>query len=643
MADVLNDPTYRDAAVWRLRDEYARIFSPTGFSNEAASHYHGVNYLGWTEAMYALQQRGLTAEATAISQILTNAANISAHFISPTGDALMIGNSRGDDAFLRPGGNPSRPVSITDTDAGVAFGRWSWTDQSTTAWSAMNRRIKGAHGHNDRLSVTWQTGGTPILIDPGQPDYDTARPLTAWSKSAEAHNTSIASETKKDRAKETSLAVQREGAIDEISMSSTHSGFQQTREVQIDNQHRSMWVSDVAQSSQEQHWHFAPGWAVDRIEANVAYLTDAQGRTLSMTVTPGSTITPLVGSSEPIGGWIATGFQKVDPALELVVSGGEQLDALFVMGNGTPPEDVKILRTTEPLSRKIQLAWSAPTEVEPVTPVEPVTAKKGKKGKKKARREARKLARERAEAAPPKIKGYRIQMKPGSDPWKTIVSDTGSDETTFKVPGLDNGTAYRFRVAALAKATQTVYSSSRKFVPFTSPGPVTLTLAVGKGPVATQMPAAKGKKAAKKQKPPKVKLGWLEPTRDGGAPVTGYEVLLPPEEPKKSKKAKKANPQEPVVPTWEPVTGLSTVVPMLKKKMTVLLRAVNKRGGGKEVKVLLKRKKDGTILANGKVLVPVPPPTEPTPTPTPVVPPVDPADPAAPDPAAGAPPVDAAG
>lgn len=585
IADVLNDTAIRDIAVSRLRSEYPLVFSPSGFSSEAASHYHGVNYLGWTEAMYALQQRGLTAEVAGIQEMLGRAANVSAHFIGPTGVPLMLGNSRGDDGFLRPGGNGGRPLMISDPAAGVAFGRQSWSDQNTTAWSAMNRPRRGAHGHDDRLSVTWQTGGAPVLIDPGQPDYELANPFTAWAKSAEAHNTSVVTKTKKDRIRETSLAVERTGGLDKISMSSTHSGFPQEREVLIDHNRRSMWVSDTAQSSQAQHWHFAPEWTVSGITGNVATLTDTQGRTVTVTTTKGATIQAYSGSTSPAAGWYATGFETVIPATELIITGKKTLDTLFVMGNGTPPEDVRVLKTSAPASKKVTLQWSAPVEPEP---------KKGKKGKKKQRRAA---VVDPNPAA--KITGYRIQMKSGSEQWKTITEDTGSAEAAATIPGLTNGTPYRFRVAALAKGTQTAFSRpSGKMIPFTKPGPVTLELAVAKGSV----------------KKPKVKLGWAPPVRTGGAPTTGYEILVP------EQKIKKGRKQQPREPQWKAISGLSTKVLMLQKRMVVQLRAVNKGGSGKALRVLLVRKKNGKLLANGQDLAPVP--TIPTPTPTPTPSPV---------------------
>ena len=582
IADVLNDTGMRDAAVARMRSDYPQVFSQIGWSFESSSHYHGVNYLGWTEALFGLQARGFTADTAALESALARAADVSAHFIGPSGVPVMLGNSRGDDGFLRPRTVPSRPLTMVDPEAGVAFGRFSWTDANTTAWTAMNRPKRGAHGHNDRLSVTWETGGAPVLIDPGQPDYERTDPYTAWSRSADAHNTSVPVTTKRDRTKLASLAVQRGDKTDQIEMTSTHSGFLQQREVLIDHKRRSLWVSDAAESAQAQHWHLAPEWTLDRIEGNVAYLGDTQGRILTVTTTPGAAISSYSGSTTPMAGWYATGFEEVIPATELIITGARQLDTLFVMGNGTPPEDVKVLSSTEPRSKKVKLEWSAPTPLQTVEPK--LGANATKKQKRKARKKARKLALKQASAAV-KIKGYRIQVKVDGG-WTTVVNNTKSADTSAVLPGLANGTPYRFRVAALAKGTQTQFSrQSRKIIPFTTPGPVVLSAAASAG-------------SAKK---PKVKLDWLAPARDGGAPVTGYEIKLPGQ-------------------GWKPLKRPRAKVLIPEKKAALVLRAVNKGGGGKTIKVKLKRKKDGTILVDGEVLVPPVPPTPPptvTPTPTP--------------------------
>jgi hypothetical protein len=132
---------------------------------------------------------------------------------------------------------------------------------------------------------------------------------------------------------------------------------------------------------------------------------------------------------------------------------------------------------------------------------------------------------------------------------------------------------------------------------------------------------------------PKASLTWAPPARDGGAPVTGYEIKLA-----GSKTPAGSKPR--TTAEWTPLLTPGATLRLERRKSVVLIRAVNKGGSGKELRVELRRRKDGVLLVNGKELIPVLPPT---PTPVPTTPaPEPPAVPETPDPDSGAP-VTAAG
>lgn len=106
------------------------------------------------------------------------------------------------------------------------------------------------------------------------------------------------------------------------------------------------------------------------------------------------------------------------------------------------------------------------------------------------------------------ITGYRIEKAagPGFDSWSDVIADTGDDNVTFNVTGLDNGTAYKFRITAQnGDGWSAVSTTSDPFTPaIQAPGAPTDVIAQplnGAG-----------------------KLTWAAPASDGGEAITGYKI-----------------------------------------------------------------------------------------------------------------------
>jgi len=103
------------------------------------------------------------------------------------------------------------------------------------------------------------------------------------------------------------------------------------------------------------------------------------------------------------------------------------------------------------------------------------------------------------------ITSYLIQYRSGrSLNWTTVGSGTGS-ATTATVTGLDNGTSYSFRVAAVNQRGAGDFSSMAVATPATVPDAASALVALPSNGT--------------------VVLSWTAPPFDGGRPVTDYQVL----------------------------------------------------------------------------------------------------------------------
>lgn len=102
---------------------------------------------------------------------------------------------------------------------------------------------------------------------------------------------------------------------------------------------------------------------------------------------------------------------------------------------------------------------------------------------------------------------YRIQQSADNgSTWTTVVSTTGSAVTSRIIAGLTNGTAYRFRVAAINSVDVGAYSAASNAV----------TPAAGVPGAPTSVTAVAGNAEAI--------VGWVAPSSTGASPITGYRI-----------------------------------------------------------------------------------------------------------------------
>ena len=557
VADAIADPNYAAAAVGRLSSEFPQVFSRAGFSYEGSSHYHGVNYLGWTEAMFALQNRGYAAEAGALAEILKRALDAAAHFISPTGEPMLFGNTRASDALIRPEVDKNRPLRVIDSEAGMAFGRSSWTKKSSTVWSAVNRPKRGSHGHYDALAVTWQTDGIPILVDAGQPRYDRS-PLNEWSRSTSAHNTVNVVGQNTTRYVRGSLKHRKDSRIDVVNMHYANRSFNCQREAMWDDRRKLFSAHDSCNRRAIQNWMFHPDWKVDRVKKNQARLSHPSGKKLYVTATKGANISACGGSESPICGWYATDFDVVVPAPQIVIAGGKAIDTQFSFGAPPIPAAAKMIGRPKEMNRKVSMGWK-PIQVKATKKA----AKKSKKNKKVA-----KLGNP---------VGYQTQIQRKNGNWTTVDISGSLRKLSTAANKLENGVPVRTRVRVWYKNGLSLPSKPTGWVtPHTTPGRVGIVDAKLQG---------KGKKR-------KVQVKCSTPENNGGAKVTSFEF-----------KVGKGD--------WQRTKRCGAKFVMPGKKAVISWRAFNRAGAGKIVTWKLTVDSEGQLYVNGDPFPPPEPPASP--------------------------------
>lgn len=102
------------------------------------------------------------------------------------------------------------------------------------------------------------------------------------------------------------------------------------------------------------------------------------------------------------------------------------------------------------------------------------------------------------------ITGYHIYKSIDGSNWTTVIADTGSTETTYTVTGLDAGTEYIFRVAAINGTGTSTPSLNAAATPYTTPGAVAITSVT--------------------EDDSSLSVTFAEPADDGSSAIIGYEI-----------------------------------------------------------------------------------------------------------------------
>ena len=397
-------PEFKRAAVWkgvateRLNVEMARQILPDGAHAELAFGYHLLCLThfyfpvklasrellelppGYVEKLHAMIDFLLfTLKPDGRLPLIndTNEMDVSAFLADllqtyPRAD-LRFAASRGAQ------GEPPDTTSIAFPYAGYYVMRSAWAPESRyLIFDAGD--YGGFHGHEDKLSFELSAFGTPMITDAGAYAYTGDEAFRAYFVSTWAHNTVVMDgmgqnrygydhyrvSTRADRAeklrgnawKSTPDYDYASGVYDDGYSLMNNKG-RGSQELSTDLIHRrevvfikpDYWVlvdriTGNGPHEIEQLFHLTPD-AQATIDQNQVWARYANGSTLKMFAVSAAApaVSMVMGASDPIQGWVATGYNKKVPAPTVVFKDKMDLPAVLctvlVPSNSDPAADVQ--------------------------------------------------------------------------------------------------------------------------------------------------------------------------------------------------------------------------------------------------------------------------------------------------------------
>ena len=329
-------------AISRIRDSMKTLFSPTGFTYEQSSMYHLVHLSTWALLRQNLGP-ALTKKAYAtLDDILDKARTARDFLTSPTGTYLALGDGQ-NQSLIAPARRSK--YMYLDRDSGLASARWSWTDPDTTWYTVRFGPKRSLHGHYDHGSVTWQTLGTPVLVDPGSFTYDATNPLWAWQRSPRAHNTTTTTEGSLAYRTSPLTQMSRAGQVDSIRITNNTFTTRVNRVLTVDNLNHRLTVDDTSVGEFTQHFHFDSCWMLteplpsmpseaDPLAPAVTVTLQCGEKRLTVSTSDGATLSSLTGSMDPIGGWLFPQFEQKAAGLELIITATSKVTTVFTLARG---------------------------------------------------------------------------------------------------------------------------------------------------------------------------------------------------------------------------------------------------------------------------------------------------------------------
>lgn len=337
-SDLPEAAAWFETAVSRLSERCRDDVSPSGVHLEHSPFYH-IHFLSLFYRIRTFLVRHKVYEGQ-FDRVLTAMERYVAHTIREDGSLPLIGDTRrgdvrsvfkgqeiGEDLRYRltSGAEGRRPADVDAVfaDAGVAVFRDRWEGDRPVSLIFLAGFHSRVHKHADDLSVVLRVGETDFLIDSGSKNYDVFDPVTAYERSALAHNTitvdGASYRVDRDQAGRSGIDGFELGE-NEARVWGSHrlyEGVTVTRSVTY-RKPDEIVIHDIVVSEDEhtyaQQFNFGEQMAVEATEAGVRLVDGAGGVEVLLTqYEPLDTVRFYRGQTEPHLGWASQRFGEAHP------------------------------------------------------------------------------------------------------------------------------------------------------------------------------------------------------------------------------------------------------------------------------------------------------------------------------------------
>ncbi|WP_121192624.1 heparinase II/III domain-containing protein [Motilibacter peucedani] len=527
LSAALRWPAPRAVAVRRMSALVTRLVKADGSDGEASPAYALSNYGWFLDAAERMRRVGDPIPAS--FGVLGNVPGFIAAATRPDGKLESLGDTspaavsptlwRGTVAeFAATGGlTGPRPESVFAAYAGgYVFGRSGWgqsrplTDETFFSLRA-GARSGIPHAHDDATSLTLYSHGSPLVLDPGQWQYQYG-PMRSYVIGHSAHNVVVVDGARRVSQGTPPLQVASTGDIDvATTVDRGYRGTTVTRTVAYDRAHDAIVVWDRLHSATSvraaQQWTLGADRSV-QLAADAAHTGGAGGNLDVLVSTPGTALTVASGAKSPYRGWVSSGYGTISaaPSLRSTATGTDLqwVTVLVPRAAGTSASAAASSASVGPAGLSVRVDTAAGSSV--------LTLDGG-------------TGAARSGTVTPTVAASDGLVLAGTAAGFSLSGLVPGAPVSLEAAPVDGATGWAPVVAGTASAAGTFTTSApvpvstqfRAVSGGTASTPVLVAAAVAPtAPVVSVSAGAAGSAT----------VSWTPPVSDGGAPLTGYTLAI---------------------------------------------------------------------------------------------------------------------